>query len=87
MNQQNLMTMIIMMNKKGRIGVESDTNENTILFTSDTNLVVDGLPKPNYQYIEAGSARKALIIQKQVLKTLAKNKDVKPDYNYYKLDE
>lgn len=31
----------------------------------DTNLVVGGLSKPSYQYIEAGSARKSLIMTKQ----------------------
>ena len=50
-----------------KIGMKSDINGNTIPFLLDTNLVVGGLSKPNYQYIEAGSARKSLIMQKQAM--------------------
>lgn len=48
-----------------KIGLKSDINGNTIPYLLDTNLVVGGLSKPSYQYIEAGSARKSLILQKQ----------------------
>lgn len=47
------------------IGMKSDINGNTIPLLLDTNLVVGGLTKPSYQYIEAGSARKSLIMTKQ----------------------
>lgn len=50
-----------------KIGMKSDINGNTIPFLLDTNLVVGGLSKPSYQYIEAGSARKSLIMQKQAM--------------------
>lgn len=52
-----------------KIGMKSDINGNTIPFLLDTNLVVGGLSKPSYQYIEAGSARKSLIMQKQAMGT------------------
>lgn len=48
-----------------KIGMKSDINGNTIPLLLDTNLVVGGLSKPSYQYIEAGSARKSLIMTKQ----------------------
>lgn len=48
-----------------KIGMKSDINGNTIPLLLDTNLVVGGLNKPSYQYIEAGSARKSLIMTKQ----------------------
>ena len=48
-----------------KIGMKSDINGNTIPLLLNTNLVVGGLSKPSYQYIEAGSARKSLIMQKQ----------------------
>ena len=48
-----------------RIGMKSDIHGNTIPFLLDTNLVVGGLKKPSYQYIEAGSARKSMIMTKQ----------------------
>lgn len=48
-----------------KIGLKSDINGNTIPLLIDTNLVVGGLTKPSYQYIEAGSARKSLIMTKQ----------------------
>jgi hypothetical protein len=47
------------------IGMKSDINGNTIPYLLDTNLLVGGLNKPSYQYIEAGSARKSLIMQKK----------------------
>ena len=47
------------------IGMKSDINGNTIPLLLNTNLVVGGLSKPSYQYIEAGSARKSLIMTKQ----------------------
>lgn len=48
-----------------KIALKSDINGNTIPMLIDANLVVDGLTKPSYQYIEAGSARKSLIMTKQ----------------------
>ena len=48
-----------------KIGLKSDINGNTIPLAIDANLVVDGLVKPSYMYIEAGSARKSLIMTKQ----------------------
>ena len=48
-----------------KIALKSDINGNTIPILIDANLVVDGLTKPSYQYIEAGSARKSLIMTKQ----------------------
>ena len=48
-----------------KIGLKSDINGNTIPLLIDANLVVDGLTKPSYQYIEACSARKSLIMTKQ----------------------
>lgn len=48
-----------------KIGLKADINGNTIPMLIDANLVVDGLTKPSYQYIEAGSARKSLIMTKQ----------------------
>lgn len=48
-----------------KIGLKADINGNTIPLLIDANLVVDGLTKPSYQYIEAGSARKSLIMTKQ----------------------
>ena len=50
-----------------KIGLKSDINENTIPYLIDTNLVVGGLSKPSYQYIEALSGRKALILQKKAM--------------------
>lgn len=50
-----------------KIGLKSDINENTIPYLIDTNLVVGGLKKPSYQYIEALSGRKALILQKRAM--------------------
>lgn len=49
------------------IALKSDINENTIPFLIDTNLLIGGLQKPSYQYIEAGSARKSLILQKKAM--------------------
>jgi len=48
-----------------KIGMKSDINGNTIPLILDTNLLVGGLSKPSYQYIEACSARKSLIMTKQ----------------------
>lgn len=48
-----------------KIGMKSDINGNTIPLILDTNLLVGGLNKPSYQYIEACSARKSLIMTKQ----------------------
>lgn len=47
------------------IGMKSDINGNTIPLLLETNLVVGGLVKPAYQYIEACSARKSLNMTKQ----------------------
>lgn len=48
-----------------KIALKSDINGTTIPLLIDANLVVDGLTKPSYQYIEACSARKSLIMTKQ----------------------
>jgi hypothetical protein len=48
-----------------KIGLKADINGNTIPMLIDANLVVTGLNKPSYLYIEAGSARKSLIMTKQ----------------------
>lgn len=48
-----------------KIGLKADIKGNTIPLLIDANLVVTGLNKPSYLYIEAGSARKSLIMQKQ----------------------
>jgi hypothetical protein len=53
-----------------KIGLKADINGNTIPMLIDANLVVDGLTKPSYQYIEAGSARKSLIMTKQKMGSL-----------------
>ena len=53
-----------------KIGLKSDIQGNTIPMLIDANLVVDGLTKPSYQYIEAGSARKSLIMTKQKMGSL-----------------
>ena len=50
------------------IGLKSDINGNTIPHILATNLVVGGLFYPSYQYIEAGSARKSLILTKQAIR-------------------
>lgn len=50
-----------------KIALKSDINGNTIPYLIDTNLVVGGLHKPSYQYIEAGSSRKSLIMQKRAM--------------------
>lgn len=50
-----------------KIALKSDINGNTIPFLIDTNIVVGGLHKPSYQYIEACSARKSLILQKKAM--------------------
>lgn len=50
-----------------KIALKSDINGNTIPYLIDTNLVVGGLFKPSYQYIEAGSSRKSLIMQKRAM--------------------
>lgn len=50
-----------------KIALKSDINGNTIPHLIDTNLVVGGLHKPSYQYIEACSARKSLIMQKKAM--------------------
>lgn len=47
------------------IGMKSDIKGITIPLVLNTNLVVGGLYKPSYQYIEACSARKSLIMTKQ----------------------
>lgn len=48
-----------------KIGLKSDIYGNTIPYLIDANLVVDGLVNPADQYIQAGSGRKALILQKR----------------------
>lgn len=50
-----------------KIALKSDINGNTIPHLIDTNLVVGGLHKPSYQYIEACSSRKSLIMQKKAM--------------------
>lgn len=50
-----------------KIALKSDINGNTIPHLIDTNLVVGGLHKPSYQYIEACSSRKSLIMQKRAM--------------------
>lgn len=49
------------------IGLKSNINGNTIPFLIATNLVAGGLMKPSYQYIEAGSGRKSIILQKKAM--------------------
>jgi len=48
-----------------KIGLKADINGNTIPMLIDANIVVTGLYKPSYLYIEACSARKSLMMAKQ----------------------
>ena len=47
-----------------KIGLKADPNGNTIPFLIDCNILVDGISRPSYQYLEAKSARKALVLSK-----------------------
>lgn len=48
-----------------KIALKSDINGNTIPLLIDTNLLIGGLHKASYLCIEAGSARKSLMMTKQ----------------------
>lgn len=50
-----------------KIGLKSDINGNTIPVTIDANLMITGLNKPSYAYINSLSGRKALILTKTAI--------------------
>lgn len=47
-----------------KIGFKADTNGNTIPYVVDCNLLINGISKPSYIYIQAISGRKSLILTK-----------------------
>ena len=47
-----------------KIGFKSDINGHTIPILIDANIMVTGINKPSYHYIEAQSGRKSLLLQK-----------------------